>query len=105
MKNRADIEVLFEFIGFRKGRVFEGYIPSHLVKEGYLTTGIHSYYNLNQEPCDNLRGTITFITPEAYPHTMWVGKRITMYEGGRIVGYAVVTKIFNSILLCNKYET
>ena len=105
MENRADIEVLFEFIGFRKGRVFEGYRPSHLVKEGYLTTGIHSYYNLNQEPCDNLRGNITFITPEAYPHTMWVGKRITMYEGGRIVGYAVVTKIFNSILLCNKYET
>ena len=105
MKNRADIEVLFKFIGFRKGRVFEGYRPSHLVKEGYLTTGIHSYYNLNREPCDDLRDTITFITPEEYPHTMWIGKKITMYEGSRIIGYAVVTKIFNSILLHNKYET
>ena len=30
---------------------------------------------------------------------MWIGKRIPMYEGGTLVGYATVTKILNAVLM------
>ena len=44
------------------------------------------------------RGTITFITPEAYPHTLWVGKTMDICEGERIVGTATVEKVLNPVL-------
>lgn len=75
MEIKADIEVIFEFIGFRKEKVFEGYRPSHLIKEGYLTTGVHNYYNLDNNSSDKIRGTITFISPEEYPNCLWNGKK------------------------------
>lgn len=43
-------------------------------------------------------GIITFISPDEYPASMWVGKTIKMYEGNNLLGYATVTKTFNSIL-------
>lgn len=43
----------------------------------------------------DIKGTITFISPESYPACLWIGKRITMYEGKNIVGYVTITKIFN----------
>lgn len=43
-------------------------------------------------------GTITFILPEDHPACMWIGKVIEIYEGSKLVGYANVTKIFNSDL-------
>lgn len=51
-----------------------------------------------------IKGTITFISPEAYPACLWIGKKIAMYEGENIVGYATVTNIFNSILFKEKEE-
>ena len=95
---KPDIEAVFEFIGFRKGNTYEGYRPAHLICEGCLTTGLHSYYNLDQNDYENLRGTITFVTPEDYPKSLWVGKQIEMYEGAKMVGYATITDIFNPIL-------
>ena len=45
IQNRnPDVEVLFEFNGARKNSVADGYSPSHLVKENYLTIGLHKYY-------------------------------------------------------------
>lgn len=42
--------------------------------------------------------SITFVTPKEYPHCLWEGKNINIQEGNRVVGYAVVTKIFNDLL-------
>lgn len=50
------------------------------------------------------RGTITFLSPEAYPHCLWVGKRIPMQEGAHVVGYAVITRIDNPLLQAEKPE-
>lgn len=97
-KMEADAEVRFYFIGSRKGKVCEGYRPAHLIKEDYLTTGLHHYYSLNEDSDGGIAGTITFITPEAYPSCLWEGKEIKMYDGRKLVGYAVIKKIFNSIL-------
>ena len=98
-----DVEVLFEFTGTRKNPIIDGYRPHHLITDNYLTTGIHHYYEMQTvSPNGMVKGTITFITPEAYPHCLWIGKRINIQEGTRIVGFATVLKIFNPVLLCEK---
>lgn len=98
MELKPDVEALFEFVGRREESYFEGYRPAHLVKENYLTTGIHSYYNIRKNADGKVRGTITFISPDEYPECLWVGKKLKMYEGRSIVGYATITKIFNTVL-------
>lgn len=98
MQVTPDVEAIFEFTDSRREHLYEGYRPAHRICEDYLTTGVHRYYNLKNSTEQKLQGTITFITPEAYPESLWIGKRIAMYEGSRIVGYATITNIFNSIL-------
>ncbi|NOU81503.1 hypothetical protein GC101_21815 [Paenibacillus sp. LMG 31459] len=89
--------------GIRNGRsipAYSGYRPAHLVKDDYLTTGIHQYYGaVVVQPGETVMGTITFITPEFYPRTLWIGKLIRIQEGTRIVGHAEVTQIFNELLI------
>ncbi len=99
MNKGPDIEVGFEFNGERKGYIFSGYRPAHLITECYLTTGIHHYYGSGIVPPNGTaEGTITFLTPEAYPHCLWIGKRIVIQEGERVVGYATVKHIYNKLL-------
>ena len=95
-----DVEVLFEFVGIRKNPAADGYRPMHLVTGDYLTTGVHHYYNVQTvAPNGAAKGTITFITPEAYPHCLWVGKKINIQECAKIVGYATILKVINPVLL------
>lgn len=103
MIDMPDIEAIMSFLktedGGRPNGVFDAYRPAHLVKDDYLTTGVHHYYDREKvELGEEVLGTITFITPEAYPNCLWIGKRITIQEGSHIVGYAKVTKIFNRLL-------
>ena len=99
MIKMPDVEALFEFNNLRKNPAVDGYRPAHLVLDNYLTTGIHHYYGVDSVlPGETARGTISFITPEAYPHCLWIGKKINIQEGDRIVGYATVTDIYNPVL-------
>lgn len=94
-----DVEVVFEFNNTRKTPAFDGYRPHHLVNDTYLTTGTHHYYDVDMlYPNSTAKGTIMFLSPEAYPHCLWIGKKISIQEGERIVGYATIIKIFNPIL-------
>ncbi len=102
MQFKPDVEAIFEFVGHRKDNLYEGYRPTHLICEGCLTTGVHSYYNIENDTNGVVKGTITFISPEAYPACLWIGKQITMYEGSTIVGNAIITRIFNPILCKNR---
>ena len=94
MKLKPDVEAVFVFLNSRK--VCDGFRPAHLVKENYLTTGIHNYYNLENSKEEELNGTITFMSPEEYPGCLWVGKRIKMFDGSTLIGYATITQIFNT---------
>jgi len=99
MQIKADVEAFFEFNGTRKNAAFEGYRPAHLVKDDYLTTGMHHYYGVNEvAPDGRAYGTITFISPEYYPNCLWIGKKISIQEGARVVGQATITKIYNPVL-------
>jgi len=94
-----DVAVIFEFIGARQKPAVDGYRPAHLVKNGYLTTGVHHYDGVTEVPPDGTAtGTITFITPEAYPACLWAGKKINIQEASKIVGYATITRIMNPVL-------
>lgn len=104
MNNSPDVEAIFEFNNMRKNPAIDGYRPAHLIKDDYLTTGVHHYYGVNSvAPNESARGTITFISPEYYPHCLWVGKRIAIQEGCRVVGNATITKVFNDLLLDNTH--
>ena len=99
MIKEADIEALISLNNTRKYGVSSGYKPSHLIKDNYLTSGEHFYYNdCDLNPNSNVLGTIKFITPYVYPFTLHLGKIIPFYEGERKVGEAKVTKIFNKLL-------
>lgn len=99
MERSPDVEAIFEFNGTRKKPANDGYRPAHLVTDTYLTTGIHHYYGVESvAPNETAKGTITFLSPESYPHCLWIGKKIRMQEGGRIVGYATITGIYNPLL-------
>ena len=75
------------------------------VTDNYLTTGVHHYNYTKFVPSDGTAtGTITFLTPEAYPHCLWEGKTIAIQEGDHIVGYATITKVLNPLLLCNNID-
>ena len=100
MKHSPDVEVMFEFNGTRKHPAADGYRPHHLVMDHYLTTGVHHYYDVpSVSPNGTAKGTITFLSPEAYPHCLWTGKRIHIQEGDRVVGCATVLNVLNPVLL------
>ena len=94
-----DAEMTFRFNGTRRTPAADGYRPAHRIREDYLTTGVHHYFDVTEvAPDGEARGTITFITPEVYPNTLWVGRIIDICEGERIVGTATVEKVLNPIL-------
>lgn len=94
-----DVEVEFIFNGTKKNPVVSGYRPDHLIKDNYLTCGVHNYHKDGLVmPDESVLGTITFITPEVYPHCLWIGKEINIQEGARIVGTAKIISIHNPIL-------
>ena len=101
MNKTADVEAIIEFNGTRLAPANDGYRPVHLIMNDYLTTGIHHYYGVkNVAPNSSAKGTITFLTPELYPHCLWIGKKIAIQEGHRVVGYATITEIYNEALKC-----
>lgn len=105
MNGLPDVEVIFEFNGTRRTPACDGYRPAHLVTDNYLTTGIHHYYSVESVPPNGTaKGTITFLSPEFYPHCLWIGKKISIQEGEHIVGYATITSIYNLLLQSENQE-
>ena len=96
---RPDAEAVFHFNGVKQSPVTSGYRPAHRVTEAYPTTGEHHYFDQSVVyPNETVQGTITFLSPEAYPRCLWTGKRMDIQEGGRVIGYAVVTRVLNPLL-------
>jgi translation elongation factor EF-Tu-like GTPase len=104
MTPSPDVEAEFTLLipeqgGRRSSPALSGYRPEHKVRDDYLTTGYRTYFGGDQV----LRGqtvhwSIIFLSPEAYPHCLWVGREIDVQEGSRLVGRVRITKIFNSLL-------
>jgi len=98
-----DIEAEVWFLptegGGKTKPALSGYRPQHLIMENYQTSGEHQYINKEQvNPGEKAIANIWFISPEAYPKSLWIGREIEVREGSWIVGCAKVTRIFNPIL-------
>jgi translation elongation factor EF-Tu-like GTPase len=104
MTPSPDVEAEFTLFtagqgGRRSSPALSGYRPEHKVRDNYLTTGYHTYFDCDQVlPGQTVRCCIKFISPEAYPHCLWVGREIDVQEGSRLVGRARITKILNPVL-------
>ena len=95
----AEITLLPTAEGGRKTATFSGYRPNHKVREDYLTSGEIQYIGCDELlPGQTVHGTIMFAAPKYYPHSLWVGREIAIQEGGRVVGHARITAIFNPLL-------
>lgn len=82
----------------RENPVYSGYRPAHLIGD-YLTTGVHKYFNVDiLKNGETTEGTISFISPEYYPHSLKTGMRLSFQEGGKITGYADIIEIYNELL-------
>lgn len=105
MRDRVvDIEVRVRFLseeeGGRSKPVYSGYRPHFQVTEGLQTSGEHRFLEKEVvQPGEEATANILFIAPEHHPKTIWIGKEIEIKEGSRLIGRAVVTKIFNQSLL------
>lgn len=99
MPQHPDVKAIIHLNQVRRSPAVNGYRPTHRVKPDYLTTGVHQYIGTDTlSPGCSCEGTITFITPEAYPHCLQVGQIIDIQEGARIVGTAEITEIYNKLL-------
>src|SRR5512144_19729 len=97
--NRApDIEGVFHLLatGGRNTPVKSGYRPVHKLYDNYMTSDLHKYLNVDEAaPGHSVAVAVSFITPEAYPHSLWKGREITVLEGEHIVGTLKVIKVLN----------
>ena len=103
LKLAPDVEAIVTLVppeeGGRTTMAYSGYRPVHAVLPDYLTSGIHEYLDGDSlEPGGTARAHIKFITPDSYPNSLSVGQVIRVQEGGRLIGHAEITKIFNDVL-------
>lgn len=95
--NNIDIKATLEDLGVRKTAIFSGIRPTIKVKEDYLTSALIEFESDMVDGFVN-EVNIWFISPEHYPKSLWVGKRLEIYEGARVIAYATVTEIINKML-------
>jgi len=82
--------------------VLSGYRPVYDVQPDYWTSVHHEFMDSKGVATgESARAEVWFISPEAYPHSLWVGRSLIVAEGSRHVGIATVSKVFNPLLLQN----
>jgi len=95
----AEVTLLATDRGGRRSHAATGYRPQHRVLPNYQTSGEHRYIGRSElKPGQTGLATIKFLSPESYPHCLWVGRELEVAEGNRMVGTARITKIFNPLL-------
>ena len=93
------INVKFEFNQQRQTAVKDGYRADHRFDEQHIAIGVHHYQGVSQvSPGESAFGTISFVAPEYYSHSLYEGKEILIQEGEKIVGRATVIKVNSPIL-------
>ncbi|MCA8106963.1 MULTISPECIES: hypothetical protein [Burkholderia] len=79
--------------------VVSGYRPIYKVRDDYLSSSHHEFVDVTGV-CTGQQGRaeVWLLSPEAYPHTFWIGRRVEVAEGSRVVGIAEVLQILNPLL-------
>jgi translation elongation factor EF-Tu-like GTPase len=101
-----DAEVQFKltsltFEGDRK-RVLSGYRPIYDIQPDYWTSVHHEFVDVDGVATgEEARAEVWFISPEAYPHSLWADRKFVVAEGSRPVATAMVLRVLNASLLRN----
>lgn len=79
--------------------VISGYRPVYKVRTDHWSSAHHEFVAATGvctgQQCE---AEVWLLSPEAYPHTFWLGRRVEVAEGSRVVGVADVLKIVNPLL-------
>lgn len=100
---QPDIEVMFELTSLRGDGdikfVLSGYRPIYDACPDYWTSARHEFLGVERvNTGERALAEVWLLSPDAYPHSIWVGRKLRVAEGSRIVGTAEVLKIVNPIL-------
>ena len=77
-----------------------GFRPVFEIHSKYMTSGEIQFIDTEWLGFnESAQAYIAFITPEVYPKTLWVGKRIVFREGVKISGEAVILEVLNKELI------
>ena len=101
-----DAEVLFELTAStfegRPKQILSGYRPVYGIRPDYWTSTHHEFLESGGLVTGQAgRANVWFVTPEAYPNSLWVGRVLQVAEGSRVVGSARIVKVFNAALVQN----
>lgn len=79
--------------------VISGYRPIYKVRADYWSSAHHEFVDA-AGVCTGQQGRaeVWLLSPEAYPHTFWIGRHVEVAEGSRVVGVAEVLQILNPLL-------
>lgn len=92
-----DAKAILEDIGVRKVSVFSGMRPAVKIRDDYMTTSVITF-NDSSTKAGVYDAEVTFISPEYYPNSLWIGKKLEVYEGAKQIAYLTITEILNPIL-------
>ena len=76
------------------------YRPTFQILDDYATTGEIELIDTDKVKVGEwAEAYVRFLTPEVYPHSLWVGREIEFKEGLNITGKVIVTEVLNDIFL------
>jgi len=79
-----------------------GYRPIYQIQTDYWTSVHHEFTEVEFVATgDRANAEVWFLSPEQYPHSLWVGRELPVAEGSRKIGNATVLKVLNPVLLKN----
>ena len=92
-----DAKVIFRLT--RDRPVQSGYRPAYDIRADYWTSTFHEFLDTDEVATGTeAPAHVWFLTPEVYPHTLWVGRVLTAAEGSKPVATATILEIFNRLL-------
>jgi translation elongation factor EF-Tu-like GTPase len=79
--------------------VFSGYRPIYDIRSDYWTSTHHEFTSQSEVTTgQEATAKVWFLTPEAYPKSLWIGRVLRVAEGSRQVGTATIEAVLNPIL-------
>ncbi len=97
--NNPDAVVTVTNTRYSKNSFGKNYRGCCAIKEDYLTSLCFQTIDGNEMVYEQPhRCNVNFLTPEVYPYTLWIGRKIELYEGKYHVGTMMVEEIKNAIL-------
>lgn len=86
-------------------RVISGYRPAYKVRPDYWSSAYHEFVDTaGVETGKQSQAEVWLLSPDMYPNTFWIGRRVEVAEGPLVVGVADILKILNPVLESNRSD-